>query len=1185
MSFVHLHTHTSFSLLDGISKRDDLIKKCKQNNMSALAVTDHGALYNHIGFYKSAVKAGIKPILGLEAYVAPDSMKNREYATKKNLEIGDINAYAYHLILLAKNLEGYHNLTKLSTASWREGFYRKPRIDLDILNQHREGLIVLSGCVGSMTSQAIIQGRNDLAEEYIDKFRFMFGEDFYLELMQHDMPEDKIVSEALIGFGQKKGIGLVVTNDSHFTHKDDSMAHEVALCLNTHKNMHDTDRWKFPGSGYWFKTAEEMAEVVVGAGYPEECYLNSEVIANTVQDYGFKLGKHMIPLFRDRHGVQWESDRSHNKLYMACMDGMERLGLSGIKKYDDRLKMELDTIEAKNFSSYFLIIADIINFIRTLDTIPPFGRGSSVGSLVCYTLGITAMDPEEWSIPFYRFINPGRKDLPDIDTDISKKHRKAVIDYIVRTYGDDHVAQIVTFQSMLAKKAIDDAGSALGVPSTIRKMVSKQLGDDVGKEDSIEELLSDNRDAYQMMDQHPFWIDVAKKLEGVHRNTSIHAAGIVISNEPIDKYVPLMRDHEGYRVTQFDMLDVQDLGLLKLDMLGLRTIDTIHETTKFVKKNHGIAIDVFKIPMDDKKTYDLITDGSFVSVFQYDSSGFREMARRLKPDKFELLMALNALYRPGPMLPQKTLDAKGKEVDAPSIADTFIECRWGRQDVATWHKSLDVIMEPTFGMPLYQEQISEMSKKLSNFDDMEADEYRAAIGKKDKVKFEAAQNKFIERGVSNGHTKDFMDGIAGKLAGFARYGWNRGHAAGYSRISYITAYLEAHYPIEYYTALLNTNIDKSENLTEILSGITQKGVEIKPPDVNVSGSEYSTDGKSIYMGLYSVRQMGVEANLAILYDRERGGLFKGYIDFVQRVSKLGPMPTAHPLFVEHKQPIWERDKHGDIPQDYNLKSVPSSVIENLIKAGSFGWDDVMTDKDKMACLEKIQKLAKRKKKVENFEFTVIGETVDLRLGKEYDKLERSAMEREALNFYVSGHPVSNYTKFLSILTADGRIVTPSQVCNAKPKDAIVILGLLQKKEMKMTKNNKPYLQIKVQDQFGEITMRVWEPLAQQVWPMIQEGSICVVRGSAETDKFREGQMDVYVKSLYTVTGGLPVKGFKTDSQELVLSVCKHIGVIPITVIPVSGYGIVAHLATPLMMTPDMLEPLRGYDNLKLLLAS
>jgi DNA polymerase-3 subunit alpha len=1189
MSFVHLHTHTSYSLLDGISKREDLIEKCKQDGMRALAVTDHGALYNHIGFYRNCVKAGVQPILGIEAYVAPDSMKNRTYVTKGKLETGDISAYAYHLILLAKNLTGYHNLTKLSTAAWRDGFYRKPRIDLDILNQHREGLIVLSGCVGSMTSQAIIQGRKDLAEEYIDKFRFMFGEDFYLELMHHEMPEDRIVSEALIEFSQKKGIGTVITNDSHFTHEHDAMAHEVALCLNTHKTMHDSDRWTFPGSGYWFKTSEEMARLIARAGYPEDAYLNSLHIAKKIEDYGFKLGKHMIPLFRDRQGVQWNAEDSHQKLVMACMNGMAKLGLTGQDKYDKRLEMELETIEKKHFSSYFLIIADIINFIRTLDTIPPFGRGSSVGSLVCYTLGITAMDPEEWSIPFYRFINPGRKDLPDIDTDISKKHRKAVIDYIVRTYGEDHVAQIVTFQSMLAKKAIDDAGSALGVPSPIRKMVSKQLGDDITKDDSIEELLADNREAASMMEQHKYWADIAKKLEGVHRNTSVHAAGVVISNEPIDRYVPLMKDHEGYRVTQFDMIDVQDLGLLKLDMLGLRTIDTIHETTKFVKQTIGKDIDVFKIPLDDPKTYQLITEGNFVSVFQYDSSGFREMARRLKPDKFEYLMALNALYRPGPMLPQKVMVEKSKntfvEVDAPSIADTYIACRLGQQAVASWHPALDEIMANTFGMPLYQEQISEMSKKLSNFDDMEADEYRAAIGKKDKVKFEAAQKKFTERGVANGHTQDFMSDIAKKLGGFARYGWNRGHAAGYSRISYITAYLEAHYPVEYYTALLNTNIDKAENLTVLLSGIMQKGIEIKPPDVNVSRSEYSTDGKNIYMGLYSVRQMGVEANLAIMWERERGGPFAGYIDFVKRVSQLTPIATSHPLFKEFKQPIWDRDKHGDIPDTYNLKSVPSSVIENLIKAGSFSWDDTMPDKDKTACLEKIQKLAKRKKKIENFEFTVIGETVELRFGKEYDKLERSALEREALNFYVSGHPVSNYTKFLGIMASDGRIITPSQVQNAEAKESVVILGLLQKKEMKMTKNNKPYLQVRVQDQFGEVVMRVWDPLAQQIWPLIQEGSICVVRGGIENDKFREGMMDVYVRNLYTVTGGLPIKGFKADTDDLILSVCRHIGVVPTAVIPVAGWGIMAHLSEPLMMTPDALEPLRGYDNLKLMLAS
>jgi DNA polymerase-3 subunit alpha len=366
----------------------------------------------------------------------------------------------------------------------------------------------------------------------------------------------------------------------------------------------------------------------------------------------------------------------------------------------------------------------------------------------------------------------------------------------------------------------------------------------------------------------------------------------------------------------------------------------------------------------------------------------------------------------------------------------------------------------------------------------------------------------------------------------------------------------------------------------------QKGIEIKPPNVNVSGAEYSTDGKCIYMGLYSVRQMGIEANLAILWERERGGPFTSYIDFVKRVSQLAPIPTSHPLFKEFKQPVWDREKNGDLPEQYGIKSVPSTVIQNLIKAGSFSWDDVMPDKDKMACLEKIQKLAKRKKKIDNFEFTVIGETGEVREGKEFNKLERSALEREALNFYVSGHPVSNYTKFLGVMASEGgRIITPSQVQATTAKEAVVILGLLQKKEMKTTKNDKPYLQIKIQDQFCEIILRVWDPLARQIWPLIQEGSMCVIRGTTENDKFREGQIDVYVKYLYTVTSGLPIKGFRADTDDLVVAVCKQIGMVPSAVIPVPNWGIVAHFGDPIMMTPDALEPLRGYENLRLLLAS
>jgi DNA polymerase-3 subunit alpha len=1121
----------------------------------------------------------------MEAYMAPDSRFNRKYDSKKDLDVGDISAHSYHLILLAKNHQGYKNLMKLSTLSYREGFYRKPRIDLEILNQYREGLIVTSACIGGIIGQSILQGRKDLALEYINKFRFMFGEDFYLELMAHEMPEDRVVADALIDFGNRTGTGLIITNDSHFTNRDDATAQEVALCLSSRTTLNNPDHWKFSGAGYWFKSPAEMHETVRMVGYPQQCIDNTLHIANKVEDYAFKLAKyhgHMVPLFKDQTGTKWTTDDSHQKLVMSCWEGLVNRGFLGNKLYEDRLTHELDTMQRKNFSSYFLIIGDIIQYIRRHGRmLPPFGRGSSVGSLVCYVLGITAMDPIRWNVPFYRFINEGRKDLPDIDTDISQRHRGDVIQYIVNTYGAENVAHIVTFQTMAAKKAVDDAGSALDIPPPVRKTVSKLLGETT-KEDLLSELLEANDEARTLMQGHPGWIDIAMKLEGVHRNTGLHSAGIVISNDPIDQHVPLSRDSDGFRTTQYDMKDVQDLGLLKLDMLGLRTLDTIFDSVKMIKENYNIDIDVYNIPVDDKATYKTICSGEFVSIFQYDSAGMRQMAKTLTPDSFELLMALNALYRPGPMEPQTRINAEGKTEKAPSIADTFIEARHGRQPVQSWDPSLDVIMADTYGMPLYQEQISEMAKVIAGFDDTEADEYRAAIGKKNKEKFDAAQAKFKSGGMAKGHPEAFMDFLVAALTGFARYGWNRGHAAGYSYISYITAWLETNYPVEYYTALLNTNLDDNEQLATLLGATIQRGIDVKAPDINKSGAYFSTDGKTIYMGLLSVKLLATEALIGILWEREVNGEFGGYLDFVRRCCNLTPIPTSHPLFITHKLPDWDYVKKPEVPPSYAVKSVVKTVIENLVKAGTFTHDTVLTDKDKIATLEKIQKLSKKKRTVEDF--VIIGTIAELTTGEDFTRMERSVLEREALNFYLSGHPVSNYSKYMHFVHAEGKLVTPSQIKSMEIQMGVVILGLLVKKEMKTTKTGKPYAVLKIQDQFGEVSLRVWSPLASEIWPMLHEGGITLVRGVTRADNFRAGEIDVQVYAVATATHGLPIRGFIVDQPEKVSEVIKRLHVEPSSLVEMAGYGMVGHLAQTYALSPDVLDAFAGMEGVRLALS-
>lgn len=1099
-NFTHLHVHTTFSLLDGISRREDLVKKAKDFGMNALAITDHGNIFNAISFYKTCKDHNVKPIIGIEFYVAPDSRFGRDYKnkkeSKKEAEDGDLSYYAYHLTVVAKNRQGYENLKKLSSLAYREGFYKKPRIDMELLAECREGLIVMSGCLASQTSQWIIGGQQDKAIEHIDKQRAIFGENFFLELMHHDVGEEEtLVNESLIDISNKHGVPLILTNDSHWTAKGDELAQETALCIGTNKLMSDPSHFRFNGGGYWFKTAQEMYDIADEADIPHSALENTMLINNMVDDYGFKLTSHkhpaQVPLFRNDDGQPLSEDACVRLLEMKVWQGLIERGMVDKEEYQKRVVEELDMIKRKNFSSYFLIIADIVDFMRKEGILAPIGRGSSVGSLVCYCLFITGLDPVQWGVPFSRFINEGRKDLPDIDTDISQVRRKDVINYIVNKYGKDRVGQIVTFQSMAAKAAIDNVGRALGVPSAIRRQVGKLIGDDVTKDDKVRELVDSNQKVAEIMNQTPHWVDVSERLEGNNRNLGAHAAGIVISNEPLMDHVPLVRDTaDGYLLTQYDMKDIAELGLLKLDMLGLKTMDLVQFTLEMIEQRRGIKLDFHRFPLNDAATYRTISEGKFVSVFQYDSSGIRIAARSLRPEKFEHLAALNALYRPGPML---------KEHGQPSIMDQYIERRHGRADIEVWHDDLKGIFDDTYGLPLFQEQVMKMAKVIAGFNDVEADEYRAAIGKKDKVKFDAAQLKFKERGIAMGRDPVFMDGLIKKLEGFARYGWNIGHSLAYSYIGFVTAYLETHYPLEYYTTLLNVNLDDNDQLKVLLSAIIQKGVKILPPHINNSRSEFYTDGTSIYMGLYSVRNVGEVALKLLLTDRDQNGQYKDFLDFCVRMGAYG--------------------------------KVTSLVKENLIKAGAFRWDTSLTEKNKLDNLELIQKIVKKfHTKVDSDQIRQIVEEKIVVDGAMLQETELLAMERSVLNFYISSHPVMQYQPLFNLFP-NLNLITPSQVSEQAVGTRVVLFGVVESREMKTTKNGDPYMRIKVGDQVGSMELMVWSPLATIAYGKLPDQSLAMITGVIREDKFRAGDNTLQVMNVASIaTSGIPVNSFYADSE-------------------------------------------------------
>ncbi len=1105
-NFVQLHVHTTYSVLDGISRREDIIARAKAFNMPAVAITEHGNIHNAISWYKACKDANIKPIIGMEAYVAPDNRFGRVYAKKGEAEEdaknGDLSMSAYHLTILSKNRQGYENLKKISSLAYREGFYRKPRIDDELLAANKEGLIVLSGCLASKISRFIIAGNTAKALEEVDKMRGVFGDDFFLEVMNHSIPEESVVLEALKGFSKERGIGLVFTGDSHYTDHGDEFAHEIALAIGTGKNINSPDRWSFNGEGYWFKSPLEMRNGAESVGIPEEACSNTVDIASRVDDYDFKLvsktKKSIIPLFRiDEHVLT--DEQCALMLDMKAYEGLASRKLPLTAEYQDRMKEELELIKSKNFSSYFLIIADIVDFMRKKGMIVPMGRGSAGASLLCYCLYITGLDPIRLGLSFSRFMNKGRKDLPDIDTDISQERRGEVIEYLVNKYGKDRVAQIVTFQTMASKGAADNVGRALGIPSSVRNAIGKLIGD-VDADTTLKDILEDDPRVKAKMSEHKDWIDVSMKLEGNVRNLGAHAAGIVISNEPLLDYVPLIRDSkEGFLVTQYDMGDLAELGLLKLDMLGLKTMDLIHKTITLVKERRNITLDFHDFPIwpgQDPATYATIAAGRFVSVFQYDSSGIRGAARALAPDKFDHLMALNALYRPGPMLPKSGSNGKSMMVN-------YFDRRHGREAVEVWHPLLEETFRESFGIPMYQEQIMALSKIVGKFTDEEADEYRVAIGKKDAVKFKAVQDKLIERGVLNGFSQEFMLETTRKLAGSARYNWNKSHAALYSYISFVTAHLETHYPMEYYTTLLNVNLDDNDKLKVLLASIIQKGIKLLPPHINHSGPMFQTDGQSIYMGLFSVRQLGDTALDLIINDRTSSGPYKDYLDFHMRISK-----------------------HG---------RVNKLVKENLVKAGAFNWDKQYDMRTKIDNCELIQKIIKK------FEDKMPPDAIRLEVESkiapalhDYTEQEKLDLERAVLNFYISSHPVLQYQALFNLFQ-NINFITPSQMNEQQVGSHAIVLGLIESKIMKTAANGNPYLQLKYGDQMGSFTQMVWSPLAAQIYPNLIDGQLAIMSGVIKEDKFRAGDNQLNVSSILPINAvsGVPINAFYGEDMPTV----------------------------------------------------
>ncbi|HOF03535.1 MAG TPA: DNA polymerase III subunit alpha, partial [Atribacterota bacterium] len=825
--FVHLHVHSEYSLLDGACRIKELIKKAKENNMSALALTDHGVMYGAIQFYKEAVANGIKPIIGCEVYLAPNSRMDKSYGKKETPS---------HLILLVKNKTGYRNLIQLVTKSFLEGFYYKPRIDKEILAEFSEGLIGLSACLKGEIPRLILQNNFTEAQELALSYQEIFGKDnFYLELQNNTMPEQLKVNQELIKLSRSLQIPLVATNDVHYLNKEDFEAHDILLCIQTATNLDDPDRMKFSTDEFYFNTPEEMKQHF--ADIPEAL----ENTLRIAEDCNLEID------FRNAHLPDFSlpgniSDNDYLK--QLCYEGALNKFKVMENEIKERLDYELSVIKKMGFATYFLIVWDFVDYARKHDILVGPGRGSAAGSLVAYCLNITNINPLDYDLLFERFLNPERISMPDFDIDFSIEGRSEVIEYVSKKYGRDKVSQIITFGTMAARAVIRDVGRALGIPYGQVDKIAKLIPGDPKM--TIEKALQIEPELKNRMENDATirkMIEISSKLEGLSRHASTHAAGVVLSRESLTDFVPLQLTSEGEISTQYIAEDLESLGLLKMDFLGLRTLSVINNTVKIVKKIRGEAVNIDKIPLDDERVYELLAKGECCGIFQLESSGMVDLVKRLEPENIEDITALLALYRPGPL--------------GSGMIDDFINRKKGKVEIKYLHPLLESILKDTYGVIVYQEQVMQIASRLAGYSLGEADILRKAMGKKIKEVMKKQQKQFIEGAIQNGIAKKTAEEIYDLIAYFAGYGFNKSHSVSYAFLSYQTAYLKAHYPVEYMAALLTSIMQNTDKVVKYIKECQIMGLEILPPDINESLIDFTVVNKTtIRFGLAAVKNVG-----------------------------------------------------------------------------------------------------------------------------------------------------------------------------------------------------------------------------------------------------------------------------------------------------------------------------------------
>ena len=1077
MAFTHLHVHTEYSLLDGAARIKDLVARAKELGMESVAITDHGVMFGVIDFYRECLDKGIKPIIGCEVYTAARTMADKDV---------DKDKYQGHLVLLAKNNQGYQNLIKIVSAGFVQGFYYKPRIDKEVLRQHSEGIIALSACLAGDVQRKLLNRDYEGAKEEALALRDIFGEEnFYLELQDQGLEEEAAILPDMVRLHEETGIPFVATNDVHYVRREDAKAHDVLLCIQTAATVDEEDRMRFPNDQFYLKSEEEMRKIF--ANFPEACDNTARVAQQC--DVTFEFGHLHLPEFTAPEGKT-------NQQYLRelCRQGLEEryadqqdADMAALK---ERMEYELSIIEKMGYVEYFLIVWDFINYAKHNKIMVGPGRGSAAGSIVSYVLKITDIDPIRYRLIFERFLNPERISMPDIDIDFCYERRQEVIDYVIEKYGEDKVSQIITFGTMKAKAAVRDVGRALNVSYPETDAIAKAIPFDLKM--TIDKALAMNPElkaSYERDEKVRQVLDMAKALEGMPRHASTHAAGVVISKKSIDEYVPLYLSDKGVS-TQFTMTTIEELGLLKMDFLGLRNLTVIRDALEMIEANYGKTIDFSKMNYDDPKAYDVIAKGNTQGIFQLESGGMTQFMKNLKPDCFEDIVAGVALYRPGPM----------------ASIPTYIENKKHPDQITYIHESLQPILSVTYGCLIYQEQVMQIVRDLGGYTYGRSDLVRRAMGKK-KMEVMLQEKEYFIHGkededgnveisgcVRNGIPEKIAEEIFNQMVSFAEYAFNKSHAAAYAVIAYETAYLKAYYPVEFMAALMTSVMGDSSSIAKYIRNCTEMGIQVLPPDINESGKKFTVKDGKICFGLLGVKNVGEGAIEAIIKAREEKGAPKDIFQFISNVD----------IHEVNKKAVESLIKAGALDSLNENRAAHMAVYESLIESAQN--DSRKNIEGQMSLFQlnaeqmELEEASARLPETANFPRELL-----------------SSMEKEMLGVYISDHPLKDYEEQIQKLID----VTAEDLAHAADQEETgaaaaagngpvlfdgmraTMAGIINSKKTLVTRSNKMMAFVDMEDLYGNVEVVVFPNVYERCSQLIQEDSLIVVKG---TINFKEGEL-------------------------------------------------------------------------------